>query len=49
MPTVKELKAELTKLGLSTDGLKAVLQKRLDDHEPVERADGDHAVISIWW
>jgi hypothetical protein len=36
MPTVKELKAELTKLGLPTDGLKAVLQKRLDDHNPSE-------------
>ena len=36
IPTVKELKAELTKLGLPTDGLKAVLQKRLDDHNPSE-------------
>jgi len=43
MPTVKELKAELTTLGLSTDGLKAVLQERLNDHHASSEAQGPTA------
>ena len=33
MPTVKELKSELTDLGLPTDGLKADLIARLEEHK----------------
>merc|ERR1711865_591667 len=43
MPTVKELKAELTTLGLSTDGLKAVLQERLNDRHASSEAQGPTA------
>ena len=40
MATVKELKAELEKLGLSTEGLKADLEARLENATEDAAAEG---------